>query len=93
MQLVIIAPTGILCRTTVDKVSLPGACGAFTVLPRHASLIARLGAGTIRYEEEGKTVQIDIEGGFAQVHKDQIDICAELPGKNNDLQTDDQVES
>ena len=55
MQLVIVAPTGILCRTTIDSISLPGEAGAFTVLPRHAPIIARLAAGTVRYEEQGKT--------------------------------------
>ena len=95
MQLVIVAPTGILSRTTIDSISLPGACGAFTVLPRHASIIARLTAGTIHYEEHGKTTRIEISGGFARVHNDQIEICAETSGSTgtNDLRTDEQIQS
>ena len=44
MQLIIVAPRGVLCHTAVEKVSFPGALGAFTVLPGHAPLIAQLTA-------------------------------------------------
>ena len=95
MQLVIVAPTGILSRTTIDSISLPGEAGAFTVLPRHAPIIARLAAGTVRYEEQGKTERINISGGFVRVHDDRIEVCAELSGgtDKNDLQTDDRIQS
>ena len=59
MYLTITSPSGILCRTTVDKVSLPGTVGAFTVLPGHAPLISQL--------KEGEEHVQDLKSGFVTV--------------------------
>ena len=84
MQLVIVAPSGLLCRTTIEKITLPGEEGLFTVLPGHASLIAHLKAGTIDYAEGEKETRLDIESGFVRVHQDQIDVCVEISGPKNE---------
>jgi F-type H+-transporting ATPase subunit epsilon len=79
MQLTIVAPCGVLCHTTVEKVSLPGALGAFTVLPGHAPLIARLTAGEIVYFTGWDEHRQIIKSGFVKVLKDKIEVCVESP--------------
>ena len=77
MDLVIVAPNGILTDTKTDQVSLPGEIGRFSVLPGHASLIAHLTAGEITYADHNKQAAISIKSGFVRVHKDRIEVCVE----------------
>jgi F-type H+-transporting ATPase subunit epsilon len=79
MHLTIVAPCGILCFETVEKVSLPGALGTFTILRGHAPLVARLTAGKIVYSTASKEHVQWIKGGFAKVRQDTIEVCVELP--------------
>lgn len=78
MQLTIVAPCGMLCHTTVEKVSLPGALGAFTVLPGHAPLIALLTDGKIRYTAGTKEHEHRIRRGFVRIERDTVEANVEL---------------
>jgi len=78
MQLTIVAPCGVLCHTTVEKVSLPGALGAFTVLPGHAPLIAQLTAGKIRYTSGAEEWEQEIRRGFVRIERDTVAASVEL---------------
>ena len=69
MQLIIVAPRGVLCHTAVEKVSFPGALGAFTVLPGHAPLIAQLTAGKIRYTSGVEEREQEILRGFVRIER------------------------
>lgn len=80
MQLVIVTPNGVLCRAAVEKVSLPGALGAFTVLPGHAPLIAQLTEGRISYTSGTEEHEQEIKRGFVKVEKDLIEASVELSG-------------
>ncbi|MBS1446954.1 MAG: F0F1 ATP synthase subunit epsilon, partial [Odoribacter sp.] len=59
----------------VDRVTLPGSCGPFTVLENHAPLISTLLRGEIVYVAEGKEVKIAVEGGIVEVRDNQIAVC------------------
>lgn len=61
----------------VTSVSLPGAGGAFDVLPHHAPLIAALNTGVIRFESDGKRLEQPITGGFVEVKDDLLSVCVE----------------
>lgn len=78
MQLTIVAPGGVLCRAVVEKVSLPGALGTFTVLPGHAPLIAQLTAGKIRYTSGAKDGELEIRRGFVRIERDTVAASVEL---------------
>lgn len=78
MYLTIVAPCGILCSTTVDKVSLPGEVGSFTVLRGHAPIIAHLTAGEVVYATGGAETRVAIRSGFVRVERDRIDVCVEM---------------
>ena len=77
MNLTIVAPSGILCQTKVEKITLPGTVGEFMVLPGHAPLIASLTVGKIIYTENGKETSIAIKNGIIKVEKDQVEVCVE----------------
>lgn len=50
--------------------------GAFTVLHNHASLVALLSAGKVRYESvAGGEHSHDIPGGVADVDNNVINVC------------------
>ena len=47
---------------------VPAVDGELGILPRHAALVAALGFGELRIEEEsGKKGRFFLEGGFVQV--------------------------
>ncbi len=78
MELFIVAPNGIICRTTVDSVSFPGAEGRFSVLNSHAPIISSLTAGEIVYVEHGTENHLMIRGGFVRVYKNRIEVAVEM---------------
>ncbi|MCM1522314.1 MAG: F0F1 ATP synthase subunit epsilon [Muribaculaceae bacterium] len=76
MTLKIISAEDILFEGEVKAVHLPGASGAFTVLPGHASLISTLTPGQIRYTAtDGEEHSTDTEGGVVDVDKDVVSVC------------------
>lgn len=70
-------PGGELFRGPVEKVTLPGVSGQFTVLPRHAALISALGPGTVSYRTGGEEKTFVVKNGFVEVNRDVVSVCAE----------------
>lgn len=81
MKLSIIAPSGVICQTEVDSVTMPGEVGMFTVLKNHAPLISSLTAGELMYVEDGKEHRLNVLGGFARVYNNEIEVAVEIPKK------------
>lgn len=79
MELEIISPAGILFKGEAIYVSFPGIAGSFDVLPNHASMIAALGKGVIRYQTKEKEEQqeIKIQSGFVEIKNDILSVCIE----------------
>jgi len=85
MHLVIVTPNGIHCRTDIEKISLPGALGAFMVLPRHAPLISSLKKGLIAYTPAGgREERLAIRSGFVKVENGDVEVCAEIDNTYKD---------
>lgn len=59
MTLEILSPEKTLFSGEVQRVTLPGAAGEFTVLPHHAPIISSLTAGRVRYLPAGGAEQSD----------------------------------
>ena len=77
MTLEILSPEKTLFSGEVQRVTLPGAAGEFTVLPHHAPIISSLTAGWVRYLPAGGAEQsVDIAGGFVEVNADRVSVCA-----------------
>ena len=60
MTLKIISAEKILFEGEASSVTLPGENGRFTVLPRHASIVSTLTAGTIRYKFDGAEHDVEV---------------------------------
>ncbi|MDE6463825.1 MAG: F0F1 ATP synthase subunit epsilon [Muribaculaceae bacterium] len=76
MTLKIISAREILYTGEVSTVTLPGTMGEFTVLNNHASLLATLAAGTIRYTDAAGTgLSTEIGAGIADIDSNVITVC------------------
>lgn len=77
LKLKIVSPEKILYDGDSSLVKVPGVMGEFEILNNHAPIISALQKGTVEYEtSEGRT-QIQIEGGFVEVLKNNVDLCIE----------------
>lgn len=76
MILKVISAQDIVFQGEVKVVHLPGAMGAFTVLPGHASLISTLTPGDIRYTDAaGEEHKISVAGGIVDVDSNIVSVC------------------
>ena len=77
MKLEIISVDKIEFSGNVNSVNLPGTKGQFTVLENHASLIASLSNGVIKYKMDNIEHEFPIESGFCEVNNNQVSVCIE----------------
>ncbi len=76
MTLKIISADAVLYTGEVSAVTLPGEMGEFTVLRNHASLLAVLSAGTVRYTgEDGSEQSTPVTGGIVDVDNNVVSVC------------------
>lgn len=76
MTLRIISAQQVIYTGEVSAVTLPGSLGEFTVLNNHASLLATLNAGKVKYTEaSGAQQSAEITGGIADVDSNIISVC------------------
>jgi F-type H+-transporting ATPase subunit epsilon len=78
MKLEIITPEQIYFSGEVTSVTLPGKNGSFTVWENHAPIISSLGMGKISYRSNNLDVDLNIDGGFAEVNKNVVSVCLEI---------------
>lgn len=76
MTLKIISAESVLFEGEVKAATLPGQMGEFTVLRNHASLVALLAKGQVRYRLTDDTEQErEIPGGVADIDNNIISVC------------------
>ncbi len=76
MTLRIISATDIVFEGQVESVTLPGAKGSFTVLPRHAALVSTLAKGVITYRTQDSAEHMaEADGGLVDVADDVVSVC------------------
>lgn len=74
----LVSPERLLVSADVREVLVPGSEGDFTVLPRHAPVIAMLRPGILRIPEmTGELSEIYVRGGLADVGPDKLVVLAE----------------
>ncbi len=78
LTLKIISPTRILFDGTIDRVLVPGEKGDFEILINHAPIISTLAIGKVVYTINGEQQELDIQGGFVEVQKNNINLCVEI---------------
>ena len=78
LTLEILSPTVTRIVEGVEAVFVPGASGAFEVLPRHAAIISLLVEGDVRWRVAGVEESMRVKGGVMRMKDNRIQICAEL---------------
>jgi len=74
----LVSPERLLMSEDVAQVDVPGAEGDFGVLPMHAPAISTLRAGVMMVRgADGKTREVFVRGGFAEVRPDLLTVLAE----------------
>lgn len=74
----VITPERQVLETDAVSVVLPSHDGLVGVLDKRAPLLCELGTGVLRVETEpGKTQQVFVDGGFAQVLNNEVTILTE----------------
>jgi F0F1-type ATP synthase, epsilon subunit (mitochondrial delta subunit) len=76
MILKVISAEDVLFEGNVSVVHLPGALGAFTVLPGHASLISTLVPGDVVFRlDDGEERSVSLSGGIVDVDSNIVSVC------------------
>jgi F-type H+-transporting ATPase subunit epsilon len=78
LKLRIIAPDRLVFEGEVEKVTLPGTVGSFTVLNNHAPIISSLDKGKIAYKDRDGLTEVPVRSGFAEVKDNVLSICVEI---------------
>jgi F-type H+-transporting ATPase subunit epsilon len=79
LKLKIVSPERIEFEGEVTSVLVPGTLGQFEILVNHAPIISTLEKGKVVYVlDGGEKKSIDIIGGFVEVQKNVVSVCAEL---------------
>jgi F-type H+-transporting ATPase subunit epsilon len=78
LKLRIIAPDRLVYEGEVEKVTLPGTVGSFTVLNNHAPIISSLDKGKIAYKDKEGLTEVPVRSGFAEVNDNVLSICVEI---------------
>ena len=78
LQLKIVSPEKIEFCGAVDSVLVPGTMGQFEILTDHAPIISTLQNGTVEYTTVQGKNQLEIQGGFVAVQKNEVSLCVEL---------------
>lgn len=78
MILSVVTPEkSILSNQEVESVVLPSEVGQLTVLPGHTDIVSLLTHGSFAYKVNGQWSWAFIEGGFAQIREQKINVLAE----------------
>lgn len=85
LHLDIVTPTGHLLSEEVDEVVATGIDGEFGILPGHVPFMTLLDVGECVYKKEGKSYQIFINSGYAEVSRDKVTILAESSEKTEEI--------
>ena len=78
LTLEIVTPERGIISERVDEIQVPGAEGAFGILPGHTPLLATLQVGELWYRRGEETSYVALSFGFAEVQPDRVSILAQM---------------
>jgi F-type H+-transporting ATPase subunit epsilon len=85
LELEVATPERELVRQHVTEVQVPGIDGYLGILPGHAALLGRLGAGALSYRVGGQSHWLAIDGGFLEVLEGQVRVLADTAQKAEEI--------
>lgn len=88
IKLEVVTPLRPVAEVTVTQVVAPGYMGEFTVLPGHATYVARLSPGRLSYTAEDGSHDYVIGAGFADVRGDRMVVLTSSAATREELSAD-----
>ena len=85
LTLEIVTPERGIISERVEEVQVPGAEGAFGILPGHTPLLATLQVGELWYRRGEETSYVAVSFGFAEVQPDRVSILAQMAEEAEDI--------
>lgn len=77
LRLRVITPGRLLVEAEVEEVQLPSFEGYLGILPGHRPLVVSLGKGALVYRQGKTEERFFIQGGYAQILPDEIQVFTE----------------
>lgn len=78
LTLRIVSPEKVVFDGEVENVTVPGTLGCFEILNDHAPIISSLEKGKVEYTTKEGRHQMEIEGGFVEVKRNEVSLCVEV---------------
>jgi F-type H+-transporting ATPase subunit epsilon len=72
----VISPEKILYSGVATYIKIPGSDGSFGVMYNHASLVSEIDLGILEVQNGSVKTKIFVDGGFAQIQKNVVNILA-----------------
>jgi F-type H+-transporting ATPase subunit epsilon len=72
----VISPEKVLYSGEATHAVIPGSNGLFGVLAGHAPLVAELAIGVLRIDNGTEEIKMIVDGGFAQVKGNNVNVLA-----------------
>ena len=91
INLVVITPEQKLLDESAVSAVIPAHDGELGILSGRAPIMCELGTGRLRYESDGKSRSILIDGGFAQVHDNRVTVLTNAAYRPEDI-TDETIQ-
>ena len=85
LTLDVVTPERPIVHEEIDEIQLPGAEGAFGVLPGHAPLLASLQPVELWYRKGAEKVYLSIEFGMVEVLPDRVTVLATLAERPEEI--------
>ncbi len=76
VHFVVVTPEAQVAEGTAQSVVIPAHDGELGVLRNRAPLMCELGIGQMRYTADGQTKRLFIDGGFAQVNRNDVTVLS-----------------
>ena len=76
VHFVVVTPEAQVAEGTAQSVVIPAHDGELGVLRNRAPLMCELGIGQMRYTADGQTQRLFIDGGFAQVNRNDVTVLS-----------------
>jgi F-type H+-transporting ATPase subunit epsilon len=85
LLLEIVTPEGVALQEWVDEVVAPSVDGEFGVLPGHLPMLAALRIGLLHFREGGRTTDVAVGLGFAEILHDKAVVLTDRYKKRDDV--------
>ena len=85
IKVVVVTPERAVLDEPADMVILPLFDGEFGVMANHSPFVGQLGPGELRIRRGDGILSYFIDGGFAQVNQNTVNVLTQFARKKDDL--------